>query len=252
VFFIDDHQVVRPGEVGSSELIIAASKRKRCELHEYQLEAQFRCSGSAAFVNWINNTLGIEKTANILWTGEEKFEFKVFSGPAELEKAVKQKVSQGHTGRLVAGFCWEWSQAKPDGTLEDDVVIGQWKRAWNARPEARHLAPGIPKAVVWAHEPGGFDQVGCVYTAQGFEFDYVGVIFGKDLRYDFDTQLWIGDRAESHDSVVKQSGDRFVDLVKNTYRVLLSRGLKGCYVCFLDKDAERFFRSRMEVGVPNG
>jgi DUF2075 family protein len=101
-------------------------------------------------------------------------------------------------------------------------------------------------ATSWATDPNGIDQIGCVYTAQGFEFDYAGVIFGKDLVYDFDQQEWIGNKKCSADTVVKGSKDRFADLVKNTYRVLLSRGLKGCYVYFMDKDTERFIKSRME------
>jgi uncharacterized protein len=131
--------------------------------------------------------------------------------------------------------------------LADDVVIDDFRRPWNAKPEATHLALGIPKATLWANDPGGMEQVGCIYTAQGFEFDYIGVIFGKDLRYSFDTQNWIGDRSISADSVVKRSKTSFLGLVKNTYRVLLSRGLKGCYVYFQDKETERFFKSRMEM-----
>src|SRR5262249_47590879 len=93
----------------------------------------------------------------------------------------------------------------------------------------------------------GINQVGCVYNIQGFELDYIGVIWGKDLRYNLDDQTWVGDKTQSADSVVKRSRDHFVDLVKNTYRVLLSRGIKGCYVHFLDRDTERFIRSRMEA-----
>ena len=120
------------------------------------------------------------------------------------------------------------------------------RRPWNAKPEARILAPGIPKSNIWAYEPNGIDQIGCMYTAQGFEFDYAGVIFGNDLVYDFDEQTWKGHPENSADNVVKRSKDKFVDLVKNTYRVLLSRGMKGCYVYFMDKDTERFFKSRIE------
>ena len=109
------------------------------------------------------------------------------------------------------------------------------------------MAPGIPKANIWAYDPNGINQIGCVYTAQGFEFDYVGVIFGLDLRYDLDGQQWRGYKENSHDFVVKRSGDQFMNLVKNTYRVLLSRGMKGCYVHFMDRDTERFFRSRIEL-----
>ena len=114
------------------------------------------------------------------------------------------------------------------------------------------LAPGIPKANHWATDPAGIDQIGCVYTAQGFEFEYVGVIFGTDLRYDPTTAQWIGDPSRSHDSVVKRSKKAFLQLVKQTYRVLLTRGMKGCYVYFLDRDTEAFVRSRMEIGSGRG
>jgi DUF2075 family protein len=103
-----------------------------------------------------------------------------------------------------------------------------------ARPDAGRLAPGIPPSNFWASAPNGLDQVGCVYTAQGFEFDDVGVIWGRDLRWDPATNDWLGDPSHSHDAIVKRSGDRFTDLVKRTYRVLLTRGLKGCYVYFED------------------
>ena len=147
---------------------------------------------------------------------------------------------------MTAGFCWDWSKPNLDGTLVEDVVIGEYRRPWNARPEASRLAKGIPKASLWAHLPGGVEQIGCIYTAQGFEFDYVGVIFGNDLLYRFARQEWIGDRLQSHDIVVKRSGNKFTNLVKNTYIVLLSRGMKGCYVHFMDKETEHFIRSRME------
>ncbi|MEA3255452.1 MAG: DUF2075 domain-containing protein, partial [Candidatus Altiarchaeota archaeon] len=246
VFFIDDKQVVRPNEIGSVEHIKEHAEKNNCKIYEYELEVQFRCNGSEAFVNWINNTLGIERTPNVIWDLHEEFDFKIFDRPEELEKAIREKVQEGDTGRVTAGFCWDWSYPNEDGTLKDDVIIGDYKRPWDARPEARKLAPGIPKASLWAYEPGGIDQVGCIYTAQGFEFDYVGVIFGKDLVYNFDKQRWTGHPENSSDNVVKRSRDKFTDLVKNTYRVLLSRGMKGCYVYFMDKDTEKFFKSRIE------
>ena len=96
------------------------------------------------------------------------------------------------------------------------------------------------------HDSNGINQIGCVYTAQGFEFDYAGVIFGNDLVYDFDEQKWKGNSQNSADGVFKRSKEKFADLVKNTYRVLLSRGMKGCYIYFMDKDTARFFKSRIE------
>jgi hypothetical protein len=199
-----------------------------------------------AFVNWINNTLGIRRTANVIWDRKEEFDFQLFSDPLSLETAIRDKAAQGYTARVTAGFCWEWSLPDEHGFLKEDVVIGDYRRPWDAKPEARRLAPGIPKASLWAYDPNGINQIGCVYTAQGFEFDYVGVIFGTDLVFDPNEGKWRGIPKNSSDSVVKRSKEHFAELVKNTYRVLLSRGMKGCYVYFMDDDTRKFFRSRME------
>jgi hypothetical protein len=246
VFFIDDRQTVRPNEIGSTKHIREHALAVGAELSEYQLEVQFRCAGSDGFVNWIDNTLGIQRTANVIWDGADGFDFQILRSPQELEIAIRQRAAEGFTSRVAAGFCWPWSPPRPDGTLVDDVVIGDYRRPWDAKPGNWRLAPGIPSAALWATDPNGINQVGCVYNIQGFELDYVGVIWGKDLVYDFDRQTWAGDKTQSADSVVKRSKEQFVDLVKNTYRVLLSRGIKGCYVHFLDRNTERFVRTRIE------
>lgn len=245
VFFIDDRQIVRPGEVGSSDLIRAAAQRAGAKLLEYELDAQFRCSGSDGFINWVDNTLDIRRTANVLWRHEDPYKFRIVSSVQELEATIRSKALEG-TARIVAGFCWPWSDPRPDGTLVADVQVGDWTAPWNARPDGGRLAKGIPKSNFWASDPGGLEQVGCVYTAQGFEFDYVGIIFGPDLRYDWNSNTWVGDKNQSQDTVVKRSGERFIELVKNTYRVLFTRGIKGCYVHFMDEGTRRFFQSRME------
>jgi len=247
IFFIDDQQVVRPNEIGSTQHIRDHVAGIGAQLSEFQLEVQFRCAGSDGFVNWVDNTLGIRRTANVIWEGSEGFEFRIVESPQHLERLIRMKAGEGYTARVAAGFCWPWSEPRDDGTLVDDVVIGDYRRPWDAKPGARKLAPGIPSASLWATDPAGIDQVGCVYNIQGFELDYVGVIWGPDLRYDLDRHQWIGDKTRSADSVVKRSKENFVDLVKNTYRVLLSRGMKGCYVHFMDRNTERFVRSRVEV-----
>lgn len=250
VFFIDDAQTVRPGEVGSSELIREEANRQGAGVSEYELEAQFRCAGSDGFVNWVDNTLGLRRTANVLWNqGGESFDFRIVDSVEELDRRIRDMDAGGSSARLVAGYCWPWSKEKAiGGGLEEDVVIGDWRRAWNARPELTRLPPGVPKSMFWATEPGGIDQVGCIYTAQGFEFDYVGVIWGPDLRYDMERQEWVGVPTASHDGMVSRAKKTFLDNVRHVYRVLLTRGLKGCYVYFMDQDTRRFVESRIEAG----
>ena len=246
VFFVDDNQVVRPGEIGSAKMIVKQARENDCRLFEYKLEAQFRCSGSDGFINWVNNTLEIERTANVLWNLNDKFDFRIVESPNELEKLIKERIQAGATARLTAGFCWPWSDPEPTGTLVSDVMVGEYVRPWNAKSSAGRLAREVPPENLWAYDARGSDQIGCIYTVQGFEFDYVGLIFGPDLVYRHG-EGWIGDKTKSFDTVVKRSGEHFVDLVKNTYRVLLTRGIKGCFVYFMDKETEQLFRSRTET-----
>jgi hypothetical protein len=248
VFFIDDRQVVRPTEVGNSELIRRAASDLGRSVVEFELEAQFRCAGSDSFVNWVDNTLGMRRTQDVLWDPDDDFELVIAESPFELETYVRRRASEGFTARLTAGFCWPWSVPDPDGTLVADVVIGDWSMPWNARPEAAKLAPGIPKASYWASDPGGLDQVGCIYTAQGFEYDYGGVIFGRDLVYR-PGDGWLGRPEYSRDGMVTRevrSPEEFAELAKSAYRVLLTRGLKGCAIYFEDGPTREFFLSRID------
>ena len=245
VFFIDDFQAVRKGEIGSSSLIREQAEAMGCNVYEYDLEAQFRNGGSEKYSEWIDHTLHIRRTATTEWIDEPTFEFRIMESPEALEAAVREKHEEGYTARVMAGFCWPWTKKLTDsGELIDDVQIGDYKRPWNAQEGLTGMRKGIPKSQYWAYDDGGIDQVGCVYTAQGFEFDYAGVIFGTDLKYNPDTAEWEGNPDCSYDGQVKGSKD-FLQLVKNTYRVLLGRGMKACYVYFMDKDTERYFRSRI-------
>jgi hypothetical protein len=238
---------VRPGEVGSSGSILKQAEDGGARVFDYKLEAQFRCSGSDGFINWVNNTLEIERTANVLWNLGDRYDFRIVDSPEELERMIQAKAGEGHTARLVAGFCWPWSGPSQDGTLVNDVQVGSFRRPWNARSGAGRLAPDIPPESLWANDPRGAKQIGCIYTAQGFEFDYVGIIVGPDLVYRHG-KGWIGNPSASHDTVVKRSKDKFLELVKSTYRVLFTRGIKGCYVHFMDKETEQYFSSRTERG----
>ncbi len=246
VFFIDDLQVVKPDEIGSVAHIREHAKKFGANIIEFGLQAQFRCAGSDAFVNWIDNTLQIRRTANALWESDSGFEFKILASPFELEESITEKVKGGATGRVTAGFCWPWSkELNPDGSLKDDVVIESYKRPWNARYDAVGLKSDIPKAQFWAYDPKGLGQIGCIYTAQGFEFDYVGVIVGPDIKFDFETGSWVGNPTGSKDPTLARDNKSFLSNIKNRYRVLMTRAHRGCYVHFVDKEVEKFFRSRI-------
>ena len=131
------------------------------------------------------------------------------------------------------------------GATATGRTVGKWRMPWNAKAEARRLGP---KSDFWASAKEGIDQVGCVYTAQGFEFDYVGVIFGPDLVYRPMDGGWVGQRHESRDRIVSRgvTDAEFTAFVTSTCRVLLTRGLRGCYAYFMDVPTRDFVLSRTE------
>ncbi len=246
IFFIDEYQIVRPDEVGSVDLIESTAKKFGAEVYKFELKTQFRCSGSDGYLNWVDNILDIRENANMILTKNEKIEFRIFTSPQELYEEVRKKNREKpNSARLVAGFCWSWSDPNPDGTLKEDVVIGNFRMPWEGK-NGKKLAKGIPPAPLWAYEPEGINQIGSIYTIQGFEFEYVGVIFGKDITYDPVKKEWIGTPANSADPSVKRAKSNFVDYVKQVYRTLLTRGMKGCYVYFMDENTRKFFESRIE------
>jgi hypothetical protein len=243
VFFLDDYQAVRPGEVGSTSMIREAAIRFDARFEQIDLRTQFRCAGSDEYIDWLDQLLEIRKTGTTALT-DAQFDFRVVDDPKKLERLIGERVREGSSARLMAGFCWPWSNPDDQGNLLDDVVIGEFRRPWNAQPDARRLAKGVPPAPFWASDPGGFGQVGCIYTAQGFEFDYAGVIWGDDLV--MRDGVWTGQPSASRDTMVRRSaGARFTDCVKNAYRVLMTRGMKGCYLYCTDPETAAFVRSRI-------
>ncbi len=249
VFFIDDKQIIRSQEIGNSEIIKEYAKKWKCDIEEIELNSQFRCSGSDGYLHWIESTLGYSQGNKIL-TNKDKFDFKIFDSPKKLYDFLYAKeMEKLNSARLVAGYCWPWSNPTSDGSLVNDVVIPEHNffMPWEAKDGVK-LKDGIPKWYQWAIKTQAINQVGCIYTVQGFEFDYIGVIIGNDLKYDKENDCLIGNISANKDPMlIKYDKDNFKTYVKNIYRVLMSRGMKGCYVYFMDKEVEKYFRDRINI-----
>lgn len=237
IFFIDENQIVRPNEIGSVSLIKEAAKKhgiEESDIAEFELKTQFRCSGSDAYLQWIDKVLGI--TDSEFAKFDAKMEFKIFDDPLDMKKGIeKRNEEKENSARIVAGFCWPWSKPNPDGTLVNDVKVGNLEMPWENKDEFWK----------WATDKSGMEQVGTVYTAQGFEFDYIGIIFGNDLVYNPEKNVWEARPENSHDSMVKRNNSELVKHFQHVYRILMSRAHRGVYVHFMDKDTENYFRANI-------
>ncbi|MGI8664440.1 MAG: DNA/RNA helicase domain-containing protein [Jatrophihabitans sp.] len=252
VFLLDQNQVVRPGEMGEVEAIKAYAEAHGLRVHEVYLEEQYRCGGSAAYIDWVESLLGLTAEGPTSWTGDERFDLRVADSPLEMEQFLLSKESDAYTARMAAGYCWQWSDPRPDATLVPDVAIGDWARPWNLKGDRR--VGTAPPAALWASDPGGFGQVGCVYTAQGFEYDWNGVILGPDL-------VWRDGRFVSHRKANRDpdfrntttvSDEQFDGLVRNVYKVLMTRGMVGTVLYSTDTETREALRrlvtKRQQVG----
>ncbi|WP_018565185.1 DUF2075 domain-containing protein [Streptomyces sp. PsTaAH-124] len=247
VFLLDEHQVVRPGEMGTVAEIEAAAARKGLRCQVVPLDSQFRCGGSDAYLRWVVRLLGLEPGGPLIWEPDDKMRLMVAESPQELEAFLHEQRAHGYGARMSAGYCWKWTKKVPPGqALPADVVIGEWARPWNVFGD--RAVAGAPPAALWATDPAGFGQVGCVYTAQGFEYDWSGVIIGPDLVWRGDQ--WVTDRTASKDPAFKKSTpDADVDqLIRNTYKVLLTRGMIGTVVYSTDPETRE--RLRALAGAP--
>lgn len=240
VFLLDEHQVVRPGERGTIDVIERHATDRGLPVRTISLHGQFRCGGSAAYEQWVLSVLGLDGGKPSVWEGDGLVELRLVESPEEMEAFLAGRQHAGETARISAGFCWPWSEPRDDGSLVPDVQIAAWHKPWNAKSD--RSVGDAPGSAYWATDPAGFGQVGCVYTAQGFEYEWSGVIIGPDL-VTRDRRV-VTQRGESKDpelmkrnSVDDAEADR---LIRNTYKVLLTRGMRGTLVYSTDPQTQRF------------
>lgn len=240
VFFIDEDQRVTLSDIGSLEVIESFAKERGATVERYALASQFRCSGSDGYLAWLDQTLGIRETANTELSTQE-YDFRVFDSPEALHQAIIEKNS-ANRARVVAGYCWPWASKKIPSA--DDIVIGDYKRQWNLDQDGS----------LWIIAEKSVEQVGCIHTCQGLEVDYIGVIIGPDLIVRNGEVITDPSARDRHDKSIRGhktlakadpvSAKKITDLIiKNTYRTLMTRGMKGCYVYSTDQETADYFRS---------
>ena len=247
VFFIDDRQAIRGVEIGSASMIREAAERWNASVEECELKSQFRCNGSDNYLNWLEQVLYNKQVTSHFDT--EDFDLRIMDSPQKMyESLVEQNNVPGQTARLMAGFCWPWSTNVVNGDLVKDVKIGTFAMPWEThdKVDRRSLRVSYPRWYEWAYKPEGIKQVGCIYTSQGYEFDYAGVIIGPDLKYDPVEDKIITDKSACKDPVLRRTQREatmtFDDYVRNIYRVLMSRGMKGCYLYVCDDNLRTYLK----------
>ena len=241
IFLIDENQKITTKDIGSIDEINkwANQLNSRVILNDdTTLTSQFRCNGSDQYIQLLNNILQIGESVDID-VNDLNFDIKVFDDPNELRDELRKKNQINNKARMVAGYCYDWDVKNHRGDY-DIYLENDFKAKWNLENDK-----------IWAINPSSFEEVGCIHTAQGLEFDYVGVFIGQDLRYDeVNNQIIIDKSKISKDdktSGIKSCGEGLArQLIKNTYKTLLTRGQKGCYIYCEDKALREYLKEMLK------
>ena len=246
VFFIDEEQRVTLSDIGSIDEIRRLAKEAGANVIEDELTAQFRCNGSDGYLNWIDDVLELKNTAN--FDGFDfDYEIEVVDNPSEMREKILEKNKVNNKARLLAGYCWDWISK---GNYNNyDIVFPEYnfKMKWN-----------LTSKEPWAIGKNSVNEIGCIHTCQGLEFDYVGVIIGEDLRYennrvisDFSKRAKTDQSLKGIKKLYKNDKEKADEIIKNTYRVLMTRGMKGCYIYCVDKELQKYIKDRINNMTKN-
>ena len=251
IFFVDENQRVTLKDIGSLKEIEDFANFYKAPIYKAKLNSQFRCNGSDGYLAWLDNILEIRETAN--YDLDSKYDFKVFDNPNELRKEITKKNSTNNKSRLVAGYCWNWITDGKNDTNVHDIIIPEYnfEMSWN-----------LGNSATWAIDPLSVNEVGCIHTCQGLEFDYVGVIIGQDLQYknghivtDYTKRAKTDKSLDGIKKIAKENGKetayKIADtIIKNTYRTLMTRGMKGCYVYICDEGLREYMKETVRKMEP--
>ncbi len=245
VFFIDESQRVTINDIGSISEIEHWARKVGAIIYYQELVSQFRCNGSDGYLAWLDNTLDIRETANYNLQDVD-YDIQVMGSPEEVRNTIIRYNRAKNKARILAGYCWNWISEGKNNSEIHDIKIGEFEMSWN-------LGNSKPFAI----DDTSINEVGCIHTSQGLEFDYVGVIIGDDLRVengkivtDFSKRARTDQSLKGIIKLNKQNPEKAAEIadeiIKNTYRTLMTRGMKGCYVYCLDKNLEVYLKERLK------
>ena len=248
IFFVDDFQMVTTKDIGSTQEIKKWCKFSDAQVYEDELISQFRCNGSDSYLSWLDNVLEINTEA--VDEFDYDFDIRILDTPNEVKDLIIDRNKESNKARMVAGYCWNWIKDGKNNSDIHDIEIGDFGMSWN-----------LGNSTTWAIDPASVNEIGCIHTCQGLEFEYVGVIIGNDLRYENGIVTDFTERARTDQSIkglkgmYKKDKDKALAIadriIKNTYRTLLTRGQKGCYIYCVDKNLSNYLKERLSTHKQN-
>ncbi|GIQ57109.1 hypothetical protein Flavo103_02450 [Flavobacterium collinsii] len=229
IYFYDKDQSIKPSDVKKEDF----DKLRINSLTKTEyLKSQFRVKGGNNYVNYIDNLLKCKLNKADPIFNLKEYEFILFDSIEDIVSEIKARDIENGLSRLVAGYSWPWITNKKDAKQDFDIEIENTRLRWNSTN------------IDWVNSVNSRDEVGCIHTIQGYDLNYTGVIFGKEITYDKKTNQIKILKDNYYDVNGKLSivdSEDLKDFILNIYKTIMLRGIKGTYVYVCDKDLRDYF-----------
>lgn len=252
VFFTDESQLVTWRDIGTLDEIRSWAKENQAPIEELQLSAQFRCAGSDEYLKWLDSTLRLAPDEAPDMSACE-YDIRIVDSPTMLRDMIFEKNRSNNRSRLLAGYCWEWVSRNDASKSDIEFSDTDFSMKWNLTSDGSN----------WMIAPHSVREVGCIHTCQGLEGDYMGVIIGPDLALGDTGLVGKPEGRAKHDkslqgfkSAFKEdaegAGEKADRLIRNTYRTMLTRGMKGTFIYCTDPAVAELLRDSLAIAGYQG
>ena len=232
VMVFSDQQRIRPANISKSDILKYSDEYN---MREYWLKTQMRSLGGKKYIDYIHDILSndLRPTQKEIF---KDFEAKIFTNIQDFVAAMQKRESEYGLSRMVAGFAWKWS-SKED-KREYDIRIDGMEFRWNSTQNN------------WIGSKNAPEEVGSIYTVQGDDLNYVGIIIGNDLLYR-NGKLIFNREACADSGAMKRSQrqvanneqiseDDMLEQILRIYRILMNRAVKGVYIYACDEELSKY------------
>ncbi len=229
VLFYDEYQSVKSSDISYDEYQNSLNKYAK-NVVRHQLETQMRCLGGETYIEYVKAIMECRRKK---FETMENYDFLLFDDVNMMIENIRRKDDQIGLCKTAAGYSWKWTtrpSKRPKDNMECydmlvrtgafDIEIEGYKYIWNLTDKG------------WATRRDSHCTIGCIHTVQGYDMNYVGVIFGEEIDYNYETNSLEINLDKYMDKKVKQNTDKnhLKQLILNTYTTILTRGIHGCYV----------------------
>lgn len=231
VFFYDRDQSIRPSDIDEERFTALLNDENVLRL---KLHSQMRVKGGSDYIRFVDDLLGLNRPLTAEKYTNAEYDLLVFDSLQDMCDVLAEKEEVHKLCRLIAGFSWPWTSKKKKEAI--DIEIEGLQFQWNLADED------------WIHSPTATREIGCIHTTMGYDLNYAGVIFGREIRYNPATHSIEIDPENYHDANGKKgirNPERFKGFILNIYKNMMSRGISGTYVYACDAALREYLKQHI-------